>query len=255
MHCPIGPQCSGAAKDDSRTAVELETNLRDFFKAVCERYNGTPGIEYMDVVNETVVNGAWHTDKPGTRWECPWYKIGLDNDINNTPLYIKYAFETANQYAPDIKLIYNHNKNKPEDWELIKETMIYLRENGLRVDGIGWQAHVDNGFATAENLDALRSLIDWAHSNNLEFHITEASVWINDNSQTSLEEQAATYQTIIEVLIEKRSTGKVAWNIWHIDDAHGWHAELYPSLFDANYSAKPAYYAIQKALEKTYIEQ
>ncbi len=252
MHCPISPQCSEWAKDDSRTAEELETNLREFLRAVCERYNGTPGIEYMDVVNETVLQGFWHTDKPGTEdWECPWYKIGLDNDSNTTPLYIKIAFEIAQQYAPDIKFIYNNFEDDGASWELIFETIGYLREKGLRVDGIGWQAHVESGWATTENLNGLRTIIDWAHNNDLEFHITEASVWINDNSQTSLEIQAETYRAIIEVLLEKRSTGKVGWNTWHIDDGHGWHIEWYPSLFDANYSAKPAYYAIQEALENS----
>ena len=119
------------------------------------------------------------------------------------------------------------------------------------MDGIGWQAHVDNGWATTENLNGLRTIIDWAHNNNLEFHITEASVWLDDNSQTALKRQAETYRAIIEVLLEKRFTGKVGWNIWHIDDGHGWHTELYPSLFDADYSAKPAYYAIQEALENS----
>jgi len=250
MHCPVSPQCSDWAKGDSRTPEELETNMREFFKAVCQRYNGKPGFEYMDVVNETVVQGVWHTNKPGTNWECPWYKIGQDNDKNNTPLYIKYAFEIAQQYAPDIKFIYNQHDSDPASWELIKETIDYLRNKGLRVDGIGWQAHVDNGFANAENMNHLRNLIDWAHNNDLEFHITEASVWLKDgNSQTALEEQADTYKAILEVLLEKHFTGKVAWNIWHIDDGHGWHTEWYPSLFDNNYMAKPAYYAIQDALE------
>ena len=255
MHCPIGPQCSEWAQDDSRTAIELENNLREFLKAVCERYNGKSGFEYMDVVNETVTNGVWHTDKEGTGWECPWYKIGQDSDKNKTPLYIKIAFEVAQQYAPDVKFIYNQHEANIASWELIKETIGYLRERGLRVDGIGWQAHVDNGWATTENLNRLRDLIDWAHNNNLEFHITEASVWLKSgNSEAALKEQAATYRAIIEALLEKRSTGKVGWNIWHIDDAHGWHTELYPSLFDTDYSAKPAYYAIQEALEKAEAE-
>jgi len=252
MHCPIGPQCSTWARKDARTAVELDNNLREFLKAVCERYNGKPGFKYMDVVNETIERGAWHREKPGKGWECPWYKIGLDNDKNKTPLYIKTAFEIAKQYAPNIKFIYNHHEDfaYPESWELIKETISYLRDKGLRVDGIGWHAHIDNGWATTDNLNKLRNLIDWAHSNSLEFHITEASVWLkHGTSQDLFEEQAATYRAILNVLLEKRTTGKVGLNIWHIDDANGWHEEWYPYLFDADYAAKPAYYAIQDALE------
>ena len=51
-------------------------------------------------------------------------------------------------------------------------------------------------------------------------------------------------------MLEKRLSGTVGWNIWHIDDGHGWHTENVPSLFDKNYEAKPAYYAIQEALEE-----
>ena len=255
MHCPIGPQCSNWAKADNRTPEELEANLRAFLQALCERYNETAGIEYMDVVNETIIQGAWHTNKPGIVWECPWYKIGQDTNSNITPLYIKYAFEIAQQYAPDTKFIYNQHEG-PENgysWELIFETIAYLRAKQLRVDGIGWQAHVNNGWSTPENLNLLSALIDSAHNNNLEFHITEASVWLPDTSQTLLEEQAATYSAILEILLKKRTTGKVGWNTWHIDDGHGWYKEYFPSLFDADYMAKPAYYAIQEALEDSTV--
>jgi endo-1,4-beta-xylanase len=255
MHCPIGPQCSSWAMDDSRTAVELDTNMAQFLREVCKRYNGTTGFEYMDVVNETVIDGNWHTQNGGVpdQWECPWYKIGLDD--HGVPIYIVKAFEIANEYAPDIKLIYNHHEDPQNfsSWNLIKQTVFYLRDTlGLRVDGIGWQSHVDKGWESEANLDALRNLIDWAHSNNLEFHVTEASVWITDGAtQEHFEEQAVTYRAILDVLLGKRFTGKVGWNTWHIDDSHGWHTEWYPSLFSgsSSYAAKPAYYAIQAALE------
>ncbi len=250
MHCPIGPQCSSWAMNDGRTPEELDTNMCVFLDSLCRRYNGTPGFEYMDVVNETVVSGNWHTDKTGTDWECPWYKIGLDT--HDVPVYIVKAFEICDLLAPDIKLIYNHHEH-PENtasWNLIKETVLYLKDLGLRVDGIGWQAHVDVGWESESRLNDLRNLIDWAHSNDLEFHVTEASVWLTDNTQEDFEEQAVTYRAILDVLLEKRSTGNVGWNTWHIDDGHGWRISEYPSLFDVDYEAKPAYYAIQEALEE-----
>ena len=176
MHCPIGPQCSSWSQEDSRTADELEEVMRDFMEAVCDRYNDEERIVSLDVVNETVQGGNWKRDEPGTGgWEMPWYKIGLDTDAKKTPLYIRYAFEIANEYAPDMKLIYNHHEdpNSVSSWNLIKATIGYLRDLGLRVDGIGWQAHVDNGWATTTRLNRLRDLIDWAHENDLEFHVTE----------------------------------------------------------------------------------
>jgi GH35 family endo-1,4-beta-xylanase len=243
--------------DDSRTAVELDTNMTQFLREVCKRYNETQGFEYMDVVNETVIDGSWHTPNGGIpdQWECPWYKIGLDD--HGVPIYIVKAFEIANDYAPYIKLIYNHHEEpyNTASWNLIKQTVYYLRDTlGLRVDGIGWQAHVDVGWEKISGrLESLGALIDWAHSNDLEFHVTEASVWITDGAtQEHFEEQAVTYCSILYVLLEKRFTGKVGWNIWHVEDDHGWNTGWYPSLFfgsDSNYAAKPAYYAIQALLE------
>ncbi len=253
IHGPISPQCSVWAKDDARTPAELEKLARDFATALCKRYNGKPGFIALDVVNETVNNGRWHTDKKGTGWEVPWYRIGQDTDKNRTPLYIKMAFEIANEHASNFKLIYNHHEdaNRKGSWELIKKTITYLRAAGLRVDGIGWQAHVDNGWATPANLDKLRALIDWAHANDLEFHVTEASVWIkNGVTPESLALQAETYSAIVAVLLEKSTSGKVAWNTWHIDDPHSWHRQWHGGLFDAHYAPKPAYYSVQKALEQ-----
>ncbi len=252
MHGPVSPQCSMWAKQDYRTAVELDEAMRAFMRALCERYNGTPGFEYLDVVNETVVNGGWHTDKPGTRWECPWYKIGLGADPNGTPLYITAAFEIAQQYAPDVKFIYNHHEppTNTASWELIKATVLYLRTLGLRVDGIGWQAHIDAGSESLEGKRALEALIDWAQANALEFHVTEASAWLkHGHTQADQEVQGATYRAILDILLKKRFGGKVGWNTWHVSDAHTWHAEWHPAIFDAKYVAKPAYYAIQDALE------
>ena len=259
MHCPIGPQCSGWAQTDSRKAGELERVMRDFMQAVCTRYNDEERVFSLDVVNEVVQGGSWKKDEPGTGgWEMPWYKIGRDTDAKKTPLYIRYAFDIANKYAPDMKLIFNHHEdpNSISSWNLIKTTIGYLRDLGLRVDGIGWQAHVNNGWATATSLTRLRDLIDWAHENDLEFHITEASVWIDGpHSEAAFQLQAITYRKIFEVLLEKRFNGVVGWNIWHIDDGHGWNNDKVPSLFDENYEAKPAYYAIQEVLEKAFPEE
>jgi endo-1,4-beta-xylanase len=255
IHGPIGPQCSQWAQEDDRTAKELEKNLKDFMKALCIRYNGKKCIEYLDVVNETVsTEGLWFYSKPGYGWENPWPKIGYDNDKNRTPLYIKYAFEIATKYAPDMKLIYNQHADYlfELDWNLIKETVFYLREQGLRVDGIGCQAHFNAGWENISGqLKDLENLVDWAHQNNLEFHITEFSVWMRDGmSSKELEKQAATYKAVMEIMIAKSMNGLIGWNTWHIDDSSGWRNHLYPSLFDTNYVAKPAYYAVQEALNQ-----
>lgn len=254
MHCPIGPQVSDWTKEDRRTSQELEKNMTDFLMAICTTYNAFDRVKYMDVVNETVKNGNWFEAQTGiANWENPWTKIGFEKDEHQTPLYIKKAFAITNKYAPNIKQLYNHQEepNETESWNLIKETILSLKSEGIRIDAIGWQAHVDNGWASEKNLDRLRDLIDWTHQNNMEFHITEASSFIkNQVTDEELILQAETYSKIVAVLLEKSVNGNVGWNTWHLTDAHTYRSEYSPSMFDKNFKPKPAYYAIQKKLEE-----
>ena len=243
IHGPVIPQCSDWAKNDARTPEELEKNMRDFMKALCIRYNGKTNFNYLDVVNETVINGAWHQNKPGTNWEMPWFIIGQDTDENQTPLYIKYAFELATQFAPDMKLVINQHETTivNSTWNKIKKLVVYLS---------GWQAHILDEWEKIDGQQqALRDLIDWAHQNQLDFLITEQSVYLNANSSEKFMKQAHTYKAIMDIMVEKSKNGKILWNTWHIDDATGWKPEEFPSMFDSQYRPKPAYYGVQLALE------
>lgn len=254
MHCPIGPQVSEWTEEDARTAEELEKNMTDFLTAMCTTYNKVACIKYMDVVNETVVDGKWFMPKSGVGdWENPWPKMGFESDKNITPKYIRKAFEITNEYAPNIKQLFNHHEDPSEtnSWNLIKETILNLKSSGIRIDAVGWQAHVDNGWATDSNLEALRLLIDWTRENGMEFHITEASSFIKDKvTDSELELQAETYAKIFGVILEKSNLGKVGWNTWHLTDKYTYRSEYSPSLFDEDFLPKPAYYAIQKKLEE-----
>jgi endo-1,4-beta-xylanase len=254
IHGPISPQCSPWTKNDARTAEELRTNLNEFMTALCERYNGKPGIRWMDVVNETVLpNGSWFGPKDGTDdWENPWPLIGFDETHPlRPPLYIKQAFEISNHCAPDIQQIINQHGGMQElMWEKIKATVFYLREHGLRVDGIGWQAHIDVGWENeADNLKRLTQLIRWAHDNRLSFHITEMNVWL-DPETPDYEAQARTFSAVLNILLASRHTGEVSWNTWNLSDVNAWEKERHKRgcIFFDDRSAKPAYYAIQKVL-------
>jgi hypothetical protein len=81
----------------------------------------------------------------------------------------------------------------------------------------------------------------------------QASNRAKDDSRTAaeIEKQASTCRAILDILLEKCSQGKVGWNTCHISDGTtSSHPEWFPSLFDANFETKPAYYAGQAALEQ-----
>jgi GH35 family endo-1,4-beta-xylanase len=254
VHGPISPQASKWAKNDSRTKKELLTNMNEFFSALCIKVNEEPSVKWMDVVNETVNrNGTWFAEKPGDKkWENPWTQIGLNED--GIPIYIVRAFEIANEFAPNISLVYNqHASMEPVMWKKILETIIYLKERGLRVDGIGWQAHlkdIEDLAMDKEQLDFLASLIDWTHANGMDFHVTEMDYRIQEDPplNKSLQRQSAAYSNIIKVLISRKDNGVVTFNTWGIIDRPGSHTNGYRFLFNKDLTPKPAMFAVKRTL-------
>lgn len=254
LHGPISPQCSKWAKDDNRTVKELENNLNEFLTASCIRYNDSPNVVWMDVVNETVLtNGEWFGPKPGNdKWENPWLQLGLDK--NGYPNYIVKAFEIATNYATNKKLIFNQNGGmQKEMWDKVKRTILYLKSKGLKVDGIGWQGHLKLGRSTYDFVDdfqnqikELSNLIDWAHSNDLEFHITELDYFIkeDENIDKELEKQYKIYKTIIDLLNEKAKNGVVALNFWDLGIRYKNDKGMFHSIYDKDLMPSAVYQLI-----------
>lgn len=260
LHGPISPQASKWAKEDHRTPKELEKNLEEFMTAFCIKFNQVPNVKWMDVVNETVeYDGSWFGPKKGTdQWENPWLKIGKDE--NGFPLYILKAFEIATRNAPNIKLVYNQHKGmEPEVWDKIKKNVLYLREKGYRVDGIGWQAHLMMGAKREDftdnidqSMERLGNLIDWAHKNNLSFHVTELDYLVEDTSKIEEEReiQKMVYKRIVDVLMEKSKNGEVTLNLWDVATRDKKGKGQFQSIYDSKFKPTPAYYIIKKALDK-----
>ena len=259
IHGPISPQASKWAKEDHRTAAELENVMVNFMTQTAKRYNEESNVKYMDVVNETILpSGKWFGPRKGTHlWENPWLKMGLDE--NGYPNYIVRAFEIATANAPNVKLVYNQNGGMQSAmWERLKETVLYLRSKGLRVDGIGWQGHLNLSRSTLqfiENsdraLNELSKLIDWAHANNLDFHVTELDYRVNDmtNLSEELEFQAELYEKIIKVLQSKVNSGTVTLNLWDIGERLKKPSTFFQSIYDKDLNPTPAYQIIKKALK------
>lgn len=255
IHGPISPQASKWAKDDVRTPTELEENMIDFMTASAKKYNEISEVKWMDVVNETILkDGTWFGPKPGVdKWENPWLHMGLDE--NGFPLYILKAFELATEHAPNIKLVYNQNSGmETVMWDKVKETILYIRSKGYRVDAIGWQAHlllgakradfVDN---TAATMQKLSDLIDWAHAHDLSFHVTELDYLVKEDEDKTQERltQKRVYQAIVDVLLEKSKQGEVTLNLWDLGERYKAGTGYFQSIYDENLQPTPAFSVIQ----------
>ena len=255
VHGPVGPQSSVWAKDDSRTIEELSKNYQDFLVELCKKINNQKNVKWMDVVNETIAsNGQWTDKKDGTdKWENPWTQIGKNDD--GIPNYIIKSFEIADQHAPNVSLVFNqHAGMQPVMWDRVKETILYLKNKGLRVDGLGWQSHLRDNVVLSlnkENLDYLLSLIDWAHQNDLDFHITEIDYRLVGNSPnaTNFNRQAQGYTNILKSLIAKRSSGVVTFNTWGIYDKNNISSHEFKYIYDSNLNPKKAVDEMKIALK------
>jgi PKD repeat protein len=258
VHGGLTPQNSTWAKEDVRTGAELEQYGFDYQSNLYTHLETSHSdvIGWLEPINETVESsGAWRQDKSGTdQWEAPWYKIGVDSDALSTPLYIKQALSAANTYAPSFKYVYNEFWNPTYDavWNKIKTTVTdyLIGTHNLELDAIGWQGHF-NGVGWTDNVSRMndyRSLVDWAHNNNLGFFITEIDVIVSNAGE--YDKQAKVFKDILGVLLEKRNNGFVSFNIWHPNPQANWRGISGDATpFDENYAPKPAYYAIQDTLE------
>ena len=254
VHGPIGPQSSTWAKTDSRTNEELIKNYEEFLTELCKKINNENNVKWMDVVNETIdKNANWTIEKAGTGYQNPWTQIGENED--GIPLYIIRSFEIAKEHAPNISLVFNqHQGMQPVMWDKVKETILYLKNKGLRIDGLGWQAHLrDNVILSLnkEQFDYLLSLIDWAHENDLDFHITEIDYRMTGDppNNSEYERQANGYSNIAKALIAKRNNGVVTFNTWGVYDKNEVSDHEYKYIYDSNLNPKKAVDLLKSSLK------
>lgn len=243
----------GAA--DASTDV-LSARLRDHIFTLTARYADV--VDNWDVVNEGISDTAGKTYRDaseGSRW---YGAFGSNEYIR---LAFQYATAAAEAHDPTVKLYYNdYNVVVPEKRKKIIEMVRWLRAEGVRVDGVGMQAHWN---LESPSADAIRSAIDELAAEKLEVKISELDVnmyWKDDHGakvwqpelalSPELEQRlTARYVEIFEVLLEK-SALLAHVTLWGVDDGRSWlnewptPRENHPLLFDRDHQPKPALKAI-----------
>lgn len=106
---------------------ELKKRMKEHISTVVDRYKGV--IKGWDVVNEAILeDGSYRKSK--------FYEI-LGEE------FIPLAFQYAQEADPDAELYYNdYNEWYPKKRETVVRLIHTLKERGIRIDGIGMQAHV-----------------------------------------------------------------------------------------------------------------
>ena len=222
----------------------MNQRLENYIKLVMETLEKDyPDVEFYawDVVNEAASDSG--TIRPAgsnnsVNGQSAWVSVYGDQS------YIVNAFTYAKKYAPaGCKLFYNdYNEYSPNKQAyIISDILTPLIEKDL-IDGMGMQSHIGMSSPSIELYK--QSLLSYADL-GLEVQVTELDVSQKSNAVADQLELAQRYQDCFKMFKEVKDSGVnlSAVVIWGITDSTSWIGG-YPLLFDKNYAAKPAYYAV-----------
>lgn len=253
-------------KGDPNTPAQQIERMREHIKVVAGRYKGR--VHAWDVVNEVI-------DNDGSYRPTTWVQGVGDGDT-----LVKHAFKFASEYAPDAELYYNDfNAWRPAKRDGIVRMVKMLQKEGIRIDGVGIQAHWGLNFPKNEYIQAA---IDAYAALGVKVMITELDVDVLPltkegqiigtgmlHPQFQLEEfeifldpyknglpadvqqqLTARYRELFEIFYRNRDKiDRVTF--WGVHDSMSWKNDYpianrtnYPLLFNRDLSAKPALKAI-----------
>ncbi|MGP3910125.1 endo-1,4-beta-xylanase [Nonomuraea sp. 10N515B] len=224
--------------------ADKETLLRrveNHVRTLVTRYKDK--IAVWDVVNEVI-----DENQPDGLRRSKWYEIaGLD--------YIRTAFRAAHEADPDAKLFINdYNTEFPRKREALYALVKQLKDEGVPIDGVGHQLHLNIEQPPASYVEAT---IERFATLGVDQQVTELDVSIYTDFVSSypsispelLAEQGHRYKALFDVFRRQASklssvtvwgeSDDVSWlNTWPIPRLNA------PLLFDHDLQAKPAYWAV-----------
>lgn len=222
----------------------LFSRMESHIKTIVGRYKGK--VDSWDVVNEVL-------DDSGNLRNSQYLKIAGSDE------YIRKAFQWAREADPNAKLFindYNIEYTGPKQdglYNLVKT----LREDGVPIDGVGLQAHINIGFPTVNDI---RNAIRRFASLGVKVQITELDMSIygsgsepkKEADREILLEQAYKYRDLFAMFQEEALAGNLDMVVlWGLSDDRTWLNNFpvpgrtdYPLLFGKDLRAKPAYWAI-----------
>lgn len=120
------------------SADVLKERMRNHIHTIVGRYKGR--IKGWDVVNECINDdGSWRESK--------FYQI-LGED------FVRYAFEFAREADPDAELYYNdYSMANPGRRLGVIRMVKRLQEQGVKIDGIGMQGHLNMDYPSIEEFE------------------------------------------------------------------------------------------------------
>ncbi|WP_033342507.1 endo-1,4-beta-xylanase [Catenuloplanes japonicus] len=219
----------------------LLARLEAHIRGVAGHYGAD--IPVWDVVNEVIDE----SQSDGYR-RSRWYEItGLD--------YIRTAFRVTREVLPNAKLFINdYNTNVPAKRDKLHALVALLKSEGVPVDGVGHQMHVNIDWpSTAETEAMITTFVPLG----VEQQITEMDVSIYTGNGESfpappadrLLKVAYKYRDLF-ALYRRYATEITSVTVWGLADDDTWLDTFpvtrkdAPLLFDTRLQAKDAYWGV-----------
>ena len=255
-HSQCAPWFCVDAQGNEVSADTLRQRIKDHIYTIVGRYKGK--VKGWDVVNEAIMDD-------GTYRDSPFYRIMGEE-------FIPWAFQCAHEADPDCELYINdYSMAKPGKREAYVRICTKMREQGLRVDAIGIQAHAGMDYP---DMPELEKTIQAYIGAGFDVQFTEMdvnalpNVFLNGHENAAVEEHFeyearmnpyaegmpdsiqqiwdGRMQALFDLAL-KYSDHFLRINMWGIYDHQSWLNDWpmpgrtnYPLLFDRQYQLKPA---------------
>lgn len=231
--------------------------LENYIKTVVGRYKGR--IASWDVLNEPALMFGGGLKTEDMFW---WRVIGDD--------YVEKAFVWAAEADPDAKFFINEYmmETYPSKFRDVLNLANDLRSCGIKVDGIGFQGHILDGFMLG-GYEKHKESFQAASNEGYLVHLSELDVGVNilgifQGQQSLLQHwiQRQSYNNIARAYLDGVEPGnQLGITLWNIPDPNNflnvvkvWFdlrifgGQEYPFLWNSDYARKPAYYGFRNGL-------
>ncbi len=250
-----------------KDSVAMADQIKNHINTVVGRYRGK--IHAWDVVNEAL-------NEDGSLRKSLFQQVFGDE-------YIEYAFQLAAEADPEAELIYNdYNLWKPEKRAGVVRLVKRLQAKGIKIDGVGMQAHWSLVGPTLEDIE--NSIIAYSEL-GVKVLFTELDVtalpnpWDAEGAEVSLSYEeyegdpqmdpyrnglpdsaqvklAKRYQDLFKLFLKHEDKiDRVTF--WGVNDGgswlNGWPIKgrtNHPLLFDRDFAPKKAYTKVLALKEK-----
>lgn len=221
------------------TKEEMKGVIERHVRAVAGYYKGR--CYAWDVVNEGL-------DEDGSYRKSVFYQV-LGEE------YFKIAFRAAAKADPGAKLYYNdYGIERPGSNKTAgaKRLVKMLKEEGVRIDGVGMQAHLHADNHPSEE-DLVKTMKGYAKL-GVEVAFTELDVRIKTPvNETKLEWQKECYQKVVGACVRVRKC--VGITLWDFYDPFSWIPAVFPDngaalLWFEDFTKHPAYDGMVQTFKK-----